>query len=248
MSQSHADSRAFRGLFLIFALTFVNFVGILLTVTALGGLEPWTTWQFLGLFGVVELSAGTSNIIAPNIWHLPAAEMGTSKRTRVQLSATALLLPHWGAAGRAAAGFVLVLASGFHEGWSIESILLVPLVGGLIVLFLGVSAAIARAGVAHPETDVVEFSVRWRGRENKLQPLSLSASVQQFVLGVLTLPAVKILQPGALFGPEIRPSYEALAITLTLAAFSVAAAALLWAGRLQWKAPSEQQKEAEAKA
>jgi hypothetical protein len=244
----NGNGRAFRGLFLIFALTFVNFAGILLTLTALGGLEPWTARQFLGLFGVVELAAGASNIVAPNIWHLPVAEMGTSRRTRVRLAASALLLPHWGAAGRAGAGLVLILISGFSEGWSPESLLLLPLVAGLIVLFLGVSAAIARAGVAYPETDIVEVSIRWRGKDNRLQPLSLSASVQQFVLGILTLPAVKVLQPGCLFGPEIRPSLEALVVTLLLAALSVAATALLWSGRLQWRAPREQQKEAEANA
>src|SRR5690606_6443581 len=112
-SESPNDSRAFRGLALVFVLTFLNFVGILLTLTALGGLEPWTVYQFLGLFGVVEASAGLSNIIAPNIWRLPVAEMGTSRRTAVRLAASTVLIPHWGAAGRAAAGLVLIGVSGF---------------------------------------------------------------------------------------------------------------------------------------
>jgi hypothetical protein len=244
----HQRSRAFRGLLLVFVLTFVNFVGILLTVTAFGGLEPWTRWQFLGLFGLIEASAGISNIIAPNIWHLPVAEMETSKRTPVRLAATTMLIPHWGGGARAIAGVIMMLVSGFSEGWGVESLLLLPLMAALIVLFLGISAAIARAGVAYPETDIVRFKVDWRGKESALEPLSLSASVQQFVLGILTLPAVKALQPGSLFGPEFRPSVEALLLTVGLALLSVTAAALLWAGRLQWKAPSEQQKEAEANA
>src|SRR5690606_36711414 len=47
-------SRAFRGLFLVFVLTFINFAGIGLTLMMIGGLEPWSAWQFLGLFGVIE--------------------------------------------------------------------------------------------------------------------------------------------------------------------------------------------------
>ena len=247
-ADSPNKSRAFRGLTLVFVLTFVNFVGIMVTLTSIGGLEPWTQMQFLGLFGVIETSAGFSNIIAPNLWHLPVAEMETSKRMPVRLAATTMLIPHWGGGARAAAGGVMVLISGFSEGWGMESVLLLPLIGGLVVLFLGISAAIGRIGVAYPETDIVQFVVRWRGSEKELEPLSISASIQQFVLGILTLPAVQILSPGALFGPAIRPSGEALAITWALAVVSIAATALLWAGRLQWRAPPEQQREAEANA
>jgi hypothetical protein len=242
------QSRAFRGLFLVFVLTFINFAGIGLTLMMIGGLEPWSGWQFLGLFGVIETSAGLSNILAPNIWHLPVAEMETSKRTPVRLAASVMLIPHWGGGARAAAGAVMIGVSGFHEGWGLESLLLLPLILALLVLFLGISAAIGRAGVAHPETDIIQFVVRWRGQEKELEPLSLSASVQQFVLGVLALPAVEILSPGVLFGAAIRPSIELLGIALLLALLSVMATALLWAGRLQWKAPREQQQEAEANA
>ncbi len=239
--------RAFRGLALVFVLTFTNFIGIGLTVVAIGGLEPWTRWQFLGLFGLVETSAGLSNIIAPNIWHLPVAEMEI-KRTPVRLAATTMLIPHWGGGARAAAGSVMILISGFGEGWQPESILLIPLIAALVVLFTGVSAALARLGVAYPETDILQFVVRWRGKERELQPLSISASVQQFILGILTLPAVETLRPGALFGDGFRPSALGLLVTVVLAALSIAATALLWAGRLQWKAPREQQREAEANA
>jgi hypothetical protein len=240
--------RAFRGLALVFVLTFVNFVGIVVTLVSLGGLEPWTEWQFLGLFGVIEASAGLSNIIAPNIWHLPVAEMETSKRTPVRLAASTMLLPHWGGGARAAAGGIMVVVSGFSEGWGVESLLLLPLIAALVVLFLGISASIARAGVAYPDTDIVQFVVRWRGREKELEPLSLSASVQQFVLGILTLPAVQVLTPGALFGEAIRPSAGLLIATLAAAGVSVVTTAVLWAGRLQWRAPREQQREAEANA
>lgn len=243
------SKRAFRGLFLVFILTFVNFVGIAMTLIALGGLEPWNRWQFVGLFGVIEASAGLSNIIAPNIWRLPVAEMETSKRTPVRLAATTMLIPHWGGGARAAAGLVMVLISGFSQGWGPESLLLLPLLVGLAVFFLAVSAVIARAGVAHPETDTIQFVIRWRGSEKEMEPLSLSASVQQFVLGILTLPAVQILAPGALFSATaMRPSLELFLATIVLTIASIAATALLWAGRLQWKAPREQQREAEANA
>lgn len=247
-ADSPNKSRAFRGLTLVFVLTFVNFVGIMVTLSQLGGLEPWTRLQFLGLFGVIETSAGFSNIIAPNIWHLPVAEMETSKRTPVRLAATAMLIPHWGGAARAAAGAAMVVIAGFSEGWGLASVLMLPLIAALVVLFLGISAAIGRVGVAYPETDIVQFVMRWRGKEKELEPLSISASIQQFALGILTLPAVQVLRPGALFGPELRPSSELLVVALGLALASIAATALLWAGRLQWRAPPEQQREAEANA
>jgi hypothetical protein len=240
--------RAFSGLALVFVLTILNFFGILLTMTALGGLEPWNEWQFLGLFGVVEAAAGASNIIAPNIWRLPVAEMETSGRTKIRLAASTILLPHWGGAARSFAGVVLILVSGFHEGWGLASLLLPVLLVLLCVIFLAISAMIARLGVEHPETDTVQFVIRWRNKENELNPLSLSASLQQFVLGVITLPAVKVLSPGVLFGPEIRPSAEAMVVAVVVTVLSIAATALLWAGRLQWQAPREQQREAEQNA
>lgn len=246
--QSDTKRRAFSGLILVFVLTILNFFGILLTMTALGGLDPWNHWQFLGLFGVVEAAAGASNVIAPNIWRLPLAEMETSRRTRVRLAATAMLIPHWGGGARSLAGIVLIFVSGFQEGWSLESLLLLPLLLLLCVIFLAVSAVIARWGVAYPDTDTMQFVIRWRSKENELKPLSLSASLQQFALGVITLPAVKILAPGVLFAPEIRPSNEALLVAAVLAVASIATTALLWAGRLRWQASAEQQREAEQNA
>ena len=247
-SDRQSRSRAFSGLVLVFALTIVNFFGILLTMTALGGLQPWDEWQFLGLFGVVEAAAGASNVIAPNIWRLPVAEMETSRRTQVRLAATTMLIPHWGGAARSLAGILLIFVSGFHEGWSVESLLLFPVLLLLCVLFLAISAIIARWGVEYPDTDTMQWIVRWRSKEHELNPLSLSASLQQFVLGVITLPAVKVLSPGVLFAPEIQPSNEALIAIAVASVLLTATAALLWAGRLQWQAPAEQQREAEQNA
>ena len=79
-------TRAFRGLFLTFTLSFVNLVGIIFTLSALGGLAPWSPWQFVGAFGVLEAASGLANVISPNIWRLPVAQVETSRRTDVELA------------------------------------------------------------------------------------------------------------------------------------------------------------------
>src|SRR5918994_820163 len=100
------SGRAFRGLALVFMLSFLNLVGVLVTATALGGLAPWSRWQFVGLYGAIEMASGLANVISPNVWRLPIAELQTSKRTDVRLAASALLLPHWGGLARSLAGLV----------------------------------------------------------------------------------------------------------------------------------------------
>jgi hypothetical protein len=40
-------ARAFRGLALVFALSFVNLIGVLATATAVGDVAPWSRWQFM---------------------------------------------------------------------------------------------------------------------------------------------------------------------------------------------------------
>ena len=65
---------------------------------------------------------------------------------------------------------------------------------------------------------------------------------------ILTLPAVKLLLPGVLFGPELRPAAAALAAAAGAAALFAVLAAAAWAGRIQWRAPREQQREAELNA
>ena len=58
MSSGRESGRAFRGLALVFLLSFVNLVGVIFTAAALGGVEPWTRWQFVGAFGVIEAASG----------------------------------------------------------------------------------------------------------------------------------------------------------------------------------------------
>ena len=91
MSASPGTGRAFRGLALVFLLSFVNLVGVIVTATA-GGVEPWSRWQFVGMYGVLEVANGLANI-SPNVWRLPVAELQTSRRTDVNCW-PAMLLPH----------------------------------------------------------------------------------------------------------------------------------------------------------
>ena len=240
--------RAFTGLALVFGLSLVNLVGILLTATLLGGVEPWTRWQFVGMFGIVETASGLSNVVSPNIWRLPVAELRTGRRTDVKLAASALVLPHWGGLARAAAGLVLVGLAASQEGVAPASLLLVPFALALAWFVLAVSAVLARGGVARPDIDVLQLVVRWGGRERALTPISLGASIFQFLLTIVTLPVAKLLPPEVLYRPAMAPSPAALAVSLAAAAGSSALAWLAWSGRVALRAPVEQQREAEAES
>lgn len=240
--------RAFRGLALVFVLSFMNLVGVLLTATVLGGIAPWSRWQFIGMFGVVEVASGLANVLSPNVWRLPIAELQTSERTQVKLAASALLLPHWGGLARAAAGLVCVALAGWQEGVAPVTLLLVPFVLALAWLVLALSAALARAGVAHPELDVVQFVVRLGRSETELAPISIGASVLQFLLSIVTLPVAKLLPPSVLYQPAIGPSAAALLVTLLVSAGSGVVAYLVWSDRVVLRASREQQREAEAQS
>jgi hypothetical protein len=240
--------RAVRGLFLAFALSFVNLTGIVFTLTALGGLEPWSRWQFIGAFGVLEAASGIANVISPNIWRLPVAELQTGERTKIELAGSALLIPHWAALARFAAGVLLVAIAAWHEGLAPASAALVPLVIALAWLILAISAALARLAVIRPELDVVELVVRWGGRVRELPPVSLSAAVLQFLLSIATVPAAKLLQPSVLYLPELAPSLEALLAAFSASAILGVLVYLLWMGRVAASAPPEQQREAEEHA
>ena len=239
------SGRAFRGLALVFVLSFVNLLGVIVTAAALGGIAPWSRWQFIGVYGAIEAASGLANVISPNIWRLPIAELQTSKRTDVKLAASALLLPHWGGLARSVAGVVCLALAAWQEGLGPASAALVPLILLLAWTIVAVSALLARAGVARPDLDVVQFVVRWGRREQELDPISMSASVLQFILGIATIPAVKLLTPSVLYQPEVGPSAKALLAVLAVSLVLLAAVYLLWSGRIEMKAPAEQQREAE---
>lgn len=240
--------RAFRGLALVFTLTFVNLFGVILTATALGGLAPWTRWQFIGVFGAIEAASGLANVITPNVWRLPIAELQTSERTDVKLAASTLLIPHWGGLARSAAGVVCLALAGWQVGLGPATVALVPFLLALAWWVVALSALLARAGVARPDVDVVQFVVRWGRRENELTPLSIGASALQFLLAIATIPVVKLLPPSVLYQPELGPSPEALAIVLAVSVLLLAPVYLAWSNRIEVRAPAEQQREAEEHA
>jgi hypothetical protein len=243
-----SSGRAFRGLALVFVLTFVNLVGLMLTATALGGLAPWSRWQFVGAFGLLEAASGLANVLSPNIWRLPVAELQTSRSTDVKLAAATLLLPHWGGLARCVAGLVCLALAAWQEGLGPASAALVPVVLAVGWSVLAVSALLARAGVARPHLDVVQLVVRWRKRERELRPLSIGASVLQFMLAIATIPAVKLLPPSVLYQPELGPSTGALLVALVVSVVLLALVLWAWAGRVEWAGPPEQRREAEKHA
>jgi hypothetical protein len=248
-TRTRGDSgRAFRGLILVFSLSFLNLVGVILTVAAFGGLAPWTGAQFVGAFGVVEVASGLANVLTPNLWHLPVAQFETSSRTDVKLAWSALALPHWGGLARCAAGLVCLGIAAYEEGLAPVSILLVPLILALACSILAISAVLGRLGVARPDLDVVQLLVRWGKREKESRRISIAAAVFQFVLSVATIPIVKLLPPSVLYQPELGPSRGALLGALALAAALVPLVYFSWSGRIDWKAPQEQQRQAEERA
>jgi hypothetical protein len=243
-----SKGRAFRGLFVVFALSFLNLVGISLTVAAIGGLGEWGRWQFVGLFGAIEAASGLASVFLPNIWRLPVAELQTDPKTRVKLAASAILLPHWGGLARTIAGGLLMAAAAWTEGVGAATLLLLPLLLMWAIIVLAFSAIVARLGVARPDFDVLQVVLRWGGKERELQPISIGASVLQVLMGMVTIPAVKLMPPSMLFQPELAPSYEMFAITAAIAALSSVVTFVLWNPRIDWQAPPAQQREAEKHA
>ena len=247
-ANSQGSGRAFRGLGLVFVLSFVNLLGVLVTATALGGLAPWSRWEFIGMYGVIEIASGLANVLSPNIWRLPVAQLQTSDRTDVELAASALLLPHWGGLARSLAGAVCVGLAAWREGLGAASISLPLFVAALAWIILAISAALARLGVARPDVDVLQFVVRWGERESELPAISIGASAFQFLLAIATIPIVKLLPPSVLYRPDIAPSATALLLALAISAVLAAVVYVSWSGRITVGAPVEQQREAEEQA
>ena len=248
MAPRTSRGRAFRGLFLTFAFSFVNLVGVVVTLTAIGGLAPWSRWQFVGAFGILEAASGLANVLSPNLWRLPIAELDTSERAHVKLAPQPLLIPHWAALARFAAGAVLVAAAAWHEGLSPASAALIPIVIALAWIILVISAGFARLALLRPEWDVVQVSLHWGGRTRDLRPLSITAAVLQFLLSIATVPAAKVLDPPVLYRPELAPSFRGSIAVLATAAILTLVVYLAWSGRVAATAPREQQREAEENA
>jgi hypothetical protein len=65
------------------------------------------------------------------------------------------------------------------------------------------------------------------------------------VLSIATLPVIKALPPSTLYQPEIGPSWEMLAIVVGASIAALAGVVWAWQGRIDWRAPADQQREAE---
>lgn len=241
-------ARPFRGLALVFVLSFVNLAGVILTVSALGGPAPWSRWQFVGAFGALEAASGLANVVSPNLWRLPVAQLQTSHSTDVTLAASSVLLPHWGALARCLAGVVCLGLAGWQEGVGGTTLALAPLILAIAWSILAISALVARVGVARPERDVLQITFHWGGRAHELPPVSIGAAILQFLLSIATIPAVKLLSPSVLFGPELRASVSALLVAAAGSAILLVLVFALWSGRIGRNAPTEQQEEAEEHA
>jgi hypothetical protein len=87
--------------------------------------------------------------------------------------------------------------------------------------------------------------IRRGTRERELPPVSIGASILQFVLSIATIPAVKLLPPSVLYQPELGPSRLVLLSALAGSVVLAAPVYVLWSGRIDLSAPAEQQHEAE---
>lgn len=238
--------RALRGLALGLTLSVLNLFGAFLTLLALGGLGEWTGTQFVGLFGLLEVATGAAFVIGPNVWRLPVAATALEPGTTTRFAASTILIPHWAGGVKSLAGAGLATWAAAHEG-------VTPATAGvlLVIVFtcavsVALSMLFARAGCARPDIDVFQVTVNRPGhRPLELPGMSWGASFVQALLNILTFPTVKLLPPSALYQPEMAPSPELLgwfggvAVVLTVGAFAA------WSGRLAWRAPKRQQREAE---
>jgi hypothetical protein len=236
--------RAARALVATFVLSFANLIGAFVALSLLGGLEPWTDRQFVGLFGLIELGMGIAYLFAPNIWRLPVAEANTP-RTDVRLTASTVLIPHWIALAKALGG-ALMVGYAATEGIG-PATLGLPLAVLLVALaFFALSVALARLGVARPDLDVFFVTVRRPGgKEYELPGFTITGMSMQLLSNFGVFPGVELLEPSALYRPELGPSPELLLTTGVAAGVLCAVAWLVWWGRITVRAPREQEREAE---
>ena len=155
--------RAARGMVATFVLSFVNLIGGFVALSLLGGLEPWTDKQFVGIFGLIELSVGIGYLFAPDMWALLVAEANTSDRTTIRLAASTILIPHWIAVAKTLGGAVM-LGYAATEGVGLATLGLPLAVLFITVGFLALSVIVARIGVARPDLDVIFVTIRRPGR------------------------------------------------------------------------------------
>lgn len=247
MAEHAPAPRPVRGLVLGFTLSFVNLLGAFIALMAIGGLGDWAGWQFIGFFGMLETATGIAFIFGPNVWRLPVAEANTSDRTAIRFAASTVLIPHWAAGAKCVAGLAMMVFAATRAGAGPATAalpLLVLLIAGAV---LALSAAVARLGVARPDLDVLHLVIKRPGRPDLALPgVSVGALVMQLVINIGAFPAVKVLPPDIFYRPEIGPSPALLIAVAAVMLLSVLIAAVAWRRRVCWRAPVEQQREAEA--
>jgi hypothetical protein len=237
--------RAARAMVATFALSFLNLIGAFVALSLLGGIEPWTSRQFVGLFGFIELSMGLAYLFAPNAWRLPVAEANTP-RTEIELAASTVLIPHWIALAKAVGGAVMLVYAAAGEGVGSSMLGLPFAVLFLAGAFLALSIAIARLGVARPDLDVFFVTVRRPGgKPFELPGFTITGMSMQLLSNFGVFPAVELLEPSALYRPELGPSPELLLTLAAACTFLMAVAYLAWRGRVTVRAPRAQEREAE---
>jgi hypothetical protein len=193
-----------------------------------------------------EVATGIAFIIGPNIWRLPVAEANTSPATKVRLAASTIFIPHWAAGAKAAAGLALLSVVFVTEGVGRETAGVPILVFYVVAIVVALSLVFARVGVDRPELDVFQIKVsRPGGREHAFRAASIGALVVQFLLNITVFPTVKLLPPSVFYQPEVGPPPSVVLGGFVLTAVFVGAALWAWRGRMGWRAPAEQQREAE---
>jgi hypothetical protein len=247
MSYRSSAPRAVRGLLLGFILSCVNLLGAFLALLALGGLGAWSGWQFIGFFGLLEVATGIAFVFGPNVWRLPVAEANTNDRTAIRFAASTIFIPHWAAGAKCGAGLAMLLVATVRAGVGPATVALPVLAGLIAVGVLALSAAVARLGVARPDLDVLHLVIKRPGRPDLALPgISIGALLIQLLINVGAFPAVKLLPPAVFYRPEIGPSPALLVASIIGAIMLLVVAAVVWHGRLCWRASHEQQREAEA--
>jgi hypothetical protein len=237
--------RAARGLVATLVLSFVNLIGAFVALSLLGGLEPWTNRQFVGLFGLIECSVGLAYLFAPNAWRLPVAEANTP-RTDVRLAASTILIAHWIALAKALGGAVMLAYAAAAEGVGPATLGLPLAVFFIAIAFFALSIAVARLGVARPDLDVFFVTMRRPGgKEYELPGFTITGMSMQLLSNFGVFPAVELLKPSDLYQPELGPSPELLLATGAAAALLCAIAWIAWRGRITMRAPRAQEREAE---
>jgi hypothetical protein len=239
--------RAMRGLLLGFILSCVNLLGAFFALLAIGGLGEWSGWQFIGFFGLFEVATGIAFLFGPNVWRLPVAEANTSDRTAIRFAASTIFIPHWAAGAKCIAGLAMIGFAGSRAGLGPATVGLPVLAGLIAVGVLALSAVVARLGVARPDLDVLHLVIKRPGRPDLVLPgISIAALLIQLLINIGPFPAVKLLPPDVFYRPEIGPSPALLVASGIMAITLLIAAAVVWQGRVCWRASHEQQREAEA--